>query len=133
MNKSKFQSEMPLLKELNYKINEFDRSIKQIDIENSFSINIQRVKNETSAIVSLTIKIGTNDSKSPFYINGTISSKFHWLEDAYDDDTIDILLKTNAPSFLLSYFRPIISNLTNYSHYPPYNIPLIDFSTNIDV
>lgn len=39
-------------------------------------------------------------------------------------------LKVNAPSLLLGYMRPLISNITNSSQYPTFNIPFLDMQEN---
>lgn len=38
--------------------------------------------------------------------------------------------KVNAPSLLLGYMRPLISNITNSSQYPTFNIPFLDMQEN---
>lgn len=43
---------------------------------------------------------------------------------------IEKLLNQNAPSLLLGYLRPIISQITAASPYNAYNLPFIDFQRN---
>ena len=38
--------------------------------------------------------------------------------------------KVNAPSLLLGYMRPLISNITNSSQYPTFDIPFLDMQEN---
>ena len=49
---------------------------------------------------------------------------FNWKADEIDD----ILLEVNAPAVLIAYIRPIISQLTSFSGYPPLILPLINFT-----
>ena len=53
-----------------------------------------------------------------------------WWEDELEDMLVDKLLKANATSLILSYMRPIISNITNNSKYPVFNLPFLDMQNN---
>lgn len=130
MKNSRFQFENPVLKSLDFKINNVSEAldISSVEMQNEIKVNTKRHKEKPTAIVELSVIIGTEDDSSPFYIEATIGSRFIWDEDKYDEETIDSLLKMNAPSLLLSFIRPIISNITNVSPYPAYNIPFIDFT-----
>lgn len=54
---------------------------------------------------------------------------FTW-ENNLDPNMVKKLLKVNAPSLLLGYMRPLISNITNSSQYPTFNIPFLDMQEN---
>lgn len=128
MKESSFQFKTPTLKNIIFQTNNFQKDTSLIDISNELTVNIEKHETEPFATVDLAIKIGSIGSDSPFYIEMTLGSEFKWDENAYDEATIEALLKTNAPALLLSYARPIIANITNSSKYPVYNIPLIDFT-----
>ena len=54
-------------------------------------------------------------------------AEFRW-PDSLNMGMIEKLLNQNAPSLLLGYLRPIISQITAASPYNAYNLPFIDFS-----
>ena len=54
-------------------------------------------------------------------------AKFKW-DSNLQEKNVEIFLNQNAPALLLSYARPIVSMVTNASHYPAYNIPFINFA-----
>ena len=58
-----------------------------------------------------------------------LASEFSWQDLA--ENKIDVLLRQNAPALLLSYARPIISSITSASKFPTYNIPFLDFSSEV--
>ena len=68
------------------------------------------------------------EGDSPFELNITIQGKFSW-DDEFDDKTVEELLNVNAPALLLSYLRPIVSNITLNGMGNSYDIPFIDFTS----
>ena len=54
-------------------------------------------------------------------------AEFRW-PDSLNVEMVEKLLNQNAPSLLLGYLRPIISQITAASPYNAYNLPFIDFS-----
>lgn len=58
-----------------------------------------------------------------------MASDFMW-EDELEGMLEDKLLKANATSLILSYMRPIISNITNNSKYSVFNLPFLDMQNN---
>lgn len=58
-----------------------------------------------------------------------MKAEFKW-EKNIESSLADKLLKSNAPSLLLSYMRPIIANVTGNSAYPAFNIPYMDMTGN---
>ncbi|URN83952.1 protein-export chaperone SecB [Acetobacterium wieringae] len=123
---SKFQFRSPVLTNLVFKINDdfdsnnFDR-LGDIGSE----LKIDRV-NIDEAIASLTLKLGSKCEDYPFYIEITMSADCKWAD--CDDSEIRAFLEINMSSLLMSYMRPIVSNITNSSRYPVLNLPFIDFS-----
>lgn len=73
------------------------------------------------------VTIGSEDASTPFFLETKFVANFRWNEQLLGD-RVDAFLNQNAPALLLSYVRPIISMVTNVSHYPPYNLPFINFS-----
>lgn len=127
MEESKFQFKNPELVKLSFNINDnFDENMFN-GINISSNTIIQQSNSENIAIVTLILSIG--DNTSPFNIDVKMKSEFKW-DLSFDDDTIKSLLRTNAPSFLLSYIRPIVSTITANSKYPAFNIPFINMSQN---
>lgn len=127
MEESKFQFKNPELVKLSFNINDnFDENMFN-GINISSNTIIQQSNSENIAIVTLILSIG--DNTSPFNIDVEMKSEFKW-DLSFDDDTIKSLLRTNAPSFLLSYIRPIVSTITANSKYPAFNIPFINMSQN---
>lgn len=128
MKESNFQFKNPILKNLIFETNKFEKSTGTVKMSNELTVNVAKHESEPQAIVNLTIKIGSHSNDSPFYLEAVVVSEFKWKQEAYDEDTIDTLLKINAPSLLLGYARPIVANVTNASAVPAYNIPFIDFT-----
>lgn len=127
MKESNFQFNKPVLKNIEYRINEEFDPEKEVKIPRNFQRNIMRAEGKNEAVVELTISLG-NDEKSenpPFHLCLTIGAGFKW-DNTLDEDTIGKLLSMNAPSLLLSYARPIISNITSNS-IGEYSIPFMNF------
>ena len=127
MKTSEFQFKNPILNRLNFSIKEdYNSKGEEIGINNIFKVNIERDEKNPFAIVTLEVSIGDIDS-APFFIECSMSSDFKWGKEVYDEQTITDLLSINAPSLLLGYIRPIVSQITNMSKYPAYNIPFYNF------
>lgn len=83
-------------------------------------------KNKNQALVSLEIKLFKKNSEEfPIWFKVKNQAEFEW--DEYTDNT-DTMLNTVAPAHLLSYIRPLISQLTTMSNFTALNLPLVDFS-----
>ncbi len=130
MKISKFQFKDPHLTKFNFKINDEFCGGENIEIENQLKVEVKRMENEPIAIVSLNVIIGEASKIVPFFVNCEMVSEFTWENNVYDDDTVNSLLSINAPSLLLGYLRPIVSQITNLSQYPSYNIPFYNFLNN---
>lgn len=126
MKKSNFQFKNPELTKLNFIVNDdFDKNNFQTMKINSKIDIYANEEDGKSAKVSLKLVLGDDIENSPFYIEIAMSAVFIW-NDIIDDEKLKIVLEENAPSLLLSYMRPIISNITSNSKYPTYNLPFID-------
>ena len=106
---------------------EYDPEANEGDIEmqNSFNIQVARSKNENRANVKLTLETNAENEKAPFKLRITMASDFKWED--MDEKTVESMLKMNAPALLLGYMRPIVANITNSSNFPVYNLPFLNF------
>lgn len=127
MTESRFQFKNPELVSLDFALNEnFDEnSFEGLHIDSK--TNVKRSVSENTAYVTLQLNI--DGDNVPFHISIAMSSMFSWSEDL-DKETIDNMLKVNAPSLLLSYIRPIITNVTANSRYSALYLPFMDMSGN---
>lgn len=68
----------------------------------------------------------TIDPSLPYLVTVVITSTFYWGADV-PEDKFPALLNENASTLLLSYIRPIVTELTSQSNYRPLRIPFINF------
>lgn len=126
MKQSKFQFLSPYLEELNFSVNpDYDASDDEIEMHNSFSVQISRYEQESRANVALTLESNLEDEKAPFRLRIKVASDFKWED--LSEEKVQTMLELNAPALLLSYMRPIVANITNSSKLPAYNLPFINF------
>lgn len=133
MNKSAFQFTNPQLKRLAFDIHDDFVGAGKISMDIRLSPNIQRLTNESGSLfdearVTITLSVGEKDNSTPFYIEADESATFKWEKGTFNESQVDSLLHQNAVALLLSYLRPIISNVTAASPYPAYNLPYIDLT-----
>lgn len=127
MKKSGFQFVRPYLKKLVFtENNQFDMGEKAIEMQNEVSVEVEKKAEEKKAIVTLNFKVNQGKKDVPFELEAVISAGFKWT--AGDEKQIDRMLSVNAPAVLLSYLRPIISQITNSSKFPAYDIPFLNFA-----
>ena len=126
MKPSKFQFLNPYLKEVHFVVNpDFNIDDGEIEMQNSFHVQVKRSENDNRANVELGLDMNLNNEKTPFKLQIRVASDFKW--DDLDDKTVDAMLEQNAPALLLGYMRPIVANITNSSNFPAYNLPFINF------
>lgn len=100
---------------------------KKIPIEFSLTPKVKRIRKEKKAIVSLELKLFKRNVKDfPIWAKVKNQATFEW---DIDDKIAETLLETAAPAHLLSYIRPLISQLTTMSDLPALIIPLINFNS----
>lgn len=131
MKKSLFQMKgLPIITNLKFDVSkEFNFAIDQsLELEINVKTKIF-AKEKKSANVELELELFPNEKNRPFYLKAISIAYFIWAE-GLDEKTIEGLLKVNAPAIMLSYIRPIISNITTFSGQPPLLIPLIDLTNN---
>lgn len=126
MNNSKFQFSNPELEKIEFLVNQNFDEKKYDGIMMQSNIEVQMLERNV-AYVKLTLDIGNSTDSQPFNICVRMGANFTW-EESVDIEKAKQLLNINAPTVLLSYIRPIISNMTNSSKYPALNIPFIDFT-----
>ena len=129
MKKSDFQFVHPYLQKFFFVENDqfdFDMDTEEIEMHNTFSLQINKSTEEPFAIVTLNFEMNKDEKKAPFKIEASISSLFRWQ--TMNDEQVDRMLRINAPAVLLSYLRPIISQITNSSKFPVYDLPFLNFA-----
>lgn len=130
MKKSDFQFVQPYLQKLVFLENDqFDmdtEETEEIEMHNTFSLQVNKSTEEPVAIVTLNFEMNKDEKEVPFKIEASISSLFRWQ--IMNDEQVDRMLRINAPAMLLSYLRPIISQITNSSKFPVYDLPFLNFA-----
>ena len=104
-----------------------EKSFESLKLESH--TKIIKTQDQNKANVEMCMDIGGMTNEYPFVIKIIMASDFMW-EDELEDGLVDKLLKANATSLILSYMRPIISNITNNSKYPVFNLPFLDMQNN---
>lgn len=126
MRQSDFQFTDPSLINIRFLENEDFIKEKGEDIEITTKIDIKnKLLSDHEAIVSVLIKIGF-EKNSPFNLECEVAANFRWNQEIKEEN-VEFFLNQNAPALLVSYARPIISMITNSSHFPVYNLPFINF------
>ena len=127
MTESKFQFKSPELVSLNFELNsDFDEdTFDGMKIQSTTSV--KRSESGNSAYVTLELNI--DGENVPFVIRVSMGSMFSWSGEL-DKEMIDTMLQVNAPSLLLSYIRPIVTNVTANSRYSALYLPFMDMSGN---
>lgn len=129
MKESKFQFTPPYLEEFSFREGGDELKDKPVNLNNRIRVKVVRKKKESKAIVKLVIMIEAGKNGGIFALGIKLASEFSWQDLA--EKKIDVLLQQNAPALLLSYARPIISSITSASRFPTYNIPFLDFSSEV--
>ena len=126
MRQSKFQFISPYLKEIHFVMNpDFGASDGNLEMNNSFSVQVRRSQDENRANVELALDTNVENEKAPFKLQIKVASDFEWED--LEEAVVDSMLRLNAPALLLGYMRPIVANVTNSSVFPAYNLPFINF------
>lgn len=99
---------------------------KEIEIETKIQVKNHKI-NAREAIVNVVITVGKENAYTPFLVETEVSANFRW-DKWLDEDKVEVFLNQNAPALLISYARPIISMITNSSHYPAYDLPFINLT-----
>lgn len=132
MKESAFEFTNPSLVKLEFSINDEIPSEKnEFQVVTQMNVNIQPSEEKNHASVSLEVEIGGGEkqNEAPYHIKAIECANFRWGE-IVDKDMVKVLLNQNAPSLLLSYLRPIISQVTGTSKYGRFDIPFYNFTQN---
>ncbi len=131
MKNSKFQFDNPVLSYLKFEMNDNFNEMMYSGIKLLGKTEIVKSQTENKAQVSFRLLIGEETESSPFFIDIEMCSNFAWEDELKEnDDTVDKLLKANAPSLLLGYIRPLIATITSASKYPSFHVPFLDMQDN---
>lgn len=129
MKESKFHLHFQKLLQINYEVNS-SFSVNNLTLPLKINTEILTNKDEANRKAQVTLKLkifnSVDISEVPFKLETINEGYFSWDEEF--DGKINVLLKVNAPAILLSYVRPLITQFTSFSNYPPLIIPLIDFT-----
>lgn len=125
---------LPQLLEVTYMVNEGFKDSHESDsikLEVNSVTAVQMLTDGSGAKIIFSLKIFDQEKllEVPFFIQVRMQGFFRW-DESMDKEAYKKLLRTNAPAILLSYIRPIVSQLTSSSGYPPLILPLINFSNN---
>jgi len=128
MKQSFFNFKKPIIENLSYKLrSDFDeKEHESISVSINASKSITRCNNDSRAKV--TLELDFDEETFPFIINISMSTEVEWINnnEEHDEELIKSILETNVPSLLLSYIRPIVTQLTANSPYIPFDIPFLD-------
>ena len=134
MAESEFKFHAPFLTGLDFVLNPSyqHKDGEACPISFFMQTNVGRNPDSKEAQVVVTVRInqdnvGNRDEEAPFWLTVSYSSRFSW-EDDLSDEMVENLLKINAPSLLLSYIRPLVSQVTSVSPCPTYNIPYLNLN-----
>lgn len=134
MTESKFRFSKPRLMSVKFEVNDILNKEKNnlekraVRFKNTMDVSIvQKDIEKRIAIVELSFSPECIEEDPPFELHVVMRGNFSW-DSAYDNDTVNSLLKINAPSLLLSYMRPIVANITLNGMGNAYDIPFMDFT-----
>lgn len=122
----------PRISKFEFQLNREYKFSGEIKLELSNNIQISKGIDEHANQAMVRLNLGIfetcNFNDSPFKIHTEIEGNFKWDEDSEkDQDSLNIMLKQNAPAILYSYIRPIITMMTVEANLPPLVIPLMNF------
>lgn len=127
IKESFFQLKQQRLLKVEYEINDnFD--FNKIKLNMDYSLDISKSEEKKEVQINMNLKIFNKEEIDtlPFYFDLIIQGLFTWNSEDIDES----LFKVNAPAILMSYLRPVVSQLTSFSGYPPLILPLINFVEN---
>jgi len=122
----------PRISTFEFKLNKEYKFDGEIKLELSSNVQISKGIDEHDYQAVVTLSLGIFETcnliDSPFQINAEIEGNFKWMENLEkDQNSLDMMLKQNAPAILYSYIRPIITMMTVEANLPPLVIPLMNF------
>lgn len=131
MQSSAFQFKTPVMSKAVFQINEgYQKKGAAINMPAHIQTQKYMDENASSAHVEIEVTVGEQTEEYPFYVFVSYGADFRWEPGTFEGKRLDLLLSRNAPALLLGYARVAISTLTNFSPYPSYNLPFVDFQKN---
>ena len=128
VNYSSFQFKNPIINSFSLFTNPGTNNLSN---KHEIKYKVSKSNDSCSAIVILYYNFGNNKKeKSMLNISAEISAIFIW-HPRTEKKIIQNFLNINAPSLLLSYLRPIITNNAIAAGFPMFIIPFMDFSNNL--
>lgn len=130
MHSSGFQFSTPIMTRSTFALNEEFQPEEHEEVEIPTQIKTRRriSEEDASAYVEIEVEVGKESGLLPFHVVVSYSAEFKWKPDDFEGEKLESLLSKNAPALLLGYARIAISTITNFSPYPAYNLPFIDFT-----
>ncbi|WP_165958637.1 protein-export chaperone SecB [Macrococcoides bohemicum] len=121
----------PTLEQVHFHINDDFLPDEFNGFENmDYTIKIKELNQNNEkvekSLISFHLTLGGKDIRYPFEISITYKAIFEWTNQSEIEK--NDFLKINAPAILYSYCRPVISNLTGYSGFPPLDLPFYNFT-----
>jgi preprotein translocase subunit SecB len=128
MQKSNFQLKSQRLISVAFELNpNFKRSGEiELDVDILSEVVDQR---EKFAIVRLKLAAfkKTEQDTAPFKSNIVVEGVFTW-SDPIEESELQSFLNINAPAVLMSFIRPVLSQLTVFSGLPGLILPMFNFT-----
>lgn len=130
---SNFRFSNPQVIKFNFELNDafVPKENQILNVEKEFHLQVSEIEKDNEmnkVVIVLEIKIGNEKPDSPFRIEVAEAALFKWKDGIYDQKKLNRLLNHNAPALLLSYIRPMITNVTANSKFPAYQLPFVDFT-----
>jgi preprotein translocase subunit SecB len=129
ITKSDFQLTRQRLISVSYEHNPKFEAKGSVDLDMDVQLQHSPVEGKPAARLIMIFSIFKESPLEavPFKISATIQGDFSWAESVPPED-VQKLLAVNAPTVLMAYIRPIISQLTVFSGIPALVVPLINFA-----
>lgn len=130
MTISDFQIQSQKLHSIEFTSNPFfkNNTDNPIDISILSNVKINRLSNNSAEVILHLLAFKDKDINDvPFKADIINTGIFTWDNKINNEDYLQKLLNENAPSVLMANIRSIIGQLTAYSGYGSYIIPLLDF------
>lgn len=127
-NSSFTMIKQPVIKKMEFLgNNDFSSDKKDSKVKMEIKIKKESSTSERKAQVFLELNLNKECKleEVPFILKAEIMGQFSWDNKATEEE-INIFLNSTSPSILLSYMRPIVSNLITFSGLPAFIIPFLD-------
>lgn len=128
MKESKFQLEHQRLIDVEYKLNDKFSKKGALPLSVGMESTLSRIS-PNKALLNIKFFIFKDEPLESVPIKAvlTIEGLFTWASSFKEEEVVG-LLEVNAPAVLMSYIRPIITQLTVFSGLPALILPLLDFT-----